>query len=651
MTASASLCGNWCVRLSLADPEDPVEVVTLTIAGSPGAYTVHLDEAPAEHVRVEHASDPAVMEFGCLRDGQWEWYRLRLVEQVLTGRFSRQPSAEKRDADSGAYEHFVTGWNVTEFERELTPRVYDVAEEAPDGPAAARPRATLRLDRDDASGRVLGRFKRYAAHLPGQIGVQCAEGLEYEVEIIEWDGVRLCFKHPGGDGAGPRLYRGELHLGVLRGKVEAAGPAPWAHWRAVRGAVLTFGFTPKPASVLAAWQTRTRRMLKLLMMSGDPACTALEAVTLQAGVAPKPLPVPRDDDPERHAQAYQLSELELRFTFLDELGREVERRCRAWLAVPTAPPAAGKYPAAICLNGHLGSAHSLFFPGQDGGKQWYWYGDAFARRGYVVLAVNISHRPPPDRRGRYTGYENGDDPAHGNPAQPAIRHASEPRSAWEEPGERAWDVMRAHDYLCSLPFVASDQVVVVGLSMGGEVAGLVGALDPRVRVTLPAGCSADLAVMQWHGNHACWQWLTGDMREYVDVSDLHALIAPRALVLQTSMADDTFSSLPTPFAADKQAARRVRAAYTDAPGAFIHYLHHQRLYRHEFCVGDINPDRPEQAPGVTVPLVVEPGPGQTGDTVWQTDSTVAAPPLGENPCPTLFDYLNEFLKPPEAAHP
>jgi hypothetical protein len=39
-------------------------------------------------------------------------------------------------------------------------------------------------------------------------------------------------------------------------------------------------------------------------------------------------------------------------------------------------------------------------------------------------------------------------------------------SDWEQDGERVWDAMRALDYLISLPFVDSKNVVVTGLSMG-----------------------------------------------------------------------------------------------------------------------------------------------------------------------------------------
>jgi hypothetical protein len=300
----------------------------------------------------------------------------------------------------------------------------------------------------------------------------------------------------------------------------------------------------------------------------------------------------------------------------------------------------------LCLNGHKGSAFSTFFPGVDGSKQAYWYGDAFARRGYVVLAVDMSHRPPPDRQGLYAGYEDGDDPRHGNGAQPAIKFGTDQVSEWAEAGERAWDILHAHDYLRSLPEVDSERVLVAGLSLGGEMAIFAGALDPRFAAVIAGGYPPDLAVRERRQNHACWQWQGANVREYIDLADLHALIAPRGLVVETSTVDRLYSDdLPVPLASAKQAARRIRAAYGGESSQFIHYLHDQRLYRHEFCVGDVNPENPGLVIGVEVPCLCEPGAGDGGQTAWQTDGTMHVPALGDYTRPTLFDYLDERLLP------
>src|SRR5439155_1056208 len=77
-----------------------------------------------------------------------------------------------------------------------------------------------------------------------------------------------------------------------------------------------------------------------------------------------------------------------------------------------------------------------------------------------------------------------------------------------------------------------------------------GALDGDLAATVAAGYSGDLGVQLHHGNHACWRWLHGDVREYLDTSDLHALIAPRPLVVETGRDDATFSDHLPPYTAD-----------------------------------------------------------------------------------------------------
>src|SRR5206468_1965888 len=125
-------------------------------------------------------------------------------------------------------------------------------------------------------------------------------------------------------------------------------------------------------------------------------------------------------------------------------GPPLKRRVHAYLAVPTTrPPKGGKFPAVLAVNGHDGSAWKMLNPGDE----YYWYGDAFARRGFVVMAVDISHR------------DSGDDPGHGNGPHPAIK-ASGFDSDWEQDGERAWDAMRALDQLLARHDVDPRRVLV-----------------------------------------------------------------------------------------------------------------------------------------------------------------------------------------------
>jgi hypothetical protein len=158
----------------------------------------------------------------------------------------------------------------------------------------------------------------------------------------------------------------------------------------------------------------------------------------------------------------------------------------------------------------------------------------------------------------------------------------------------------------------------------------VAALDPRLAVAVPVGYSPDMGVMKYNGNHPCWGWTNADIREYLDVSDLLALAAPRPMVLQTGKKDFTFSRLAAPSAGDRQIARRARAAYGAESARFLHYLHYDE---HHFHVGDVNPSGATER-WLQVPAQNEPRPPFT--RAWQTDPTTST---GRR---TLFQLIEGF---------
>jgi hypothetical protein len=278
------------------------------------------------------------------------------------------------------------------------------------------------------------------------------------------------------------------------------------------------------------------------------------------------------------------------------------------------------------LNGHDGSALGTLEPAELS----YWYGDAWARRGYVVLALDVGHRPVADRWMLYGDYARGDRSDQGNGPHPAIT-ADGLDSDWTEDGERAWDVERAVDYLTMLDGVDPTRIAATGLSMGAEVASFAAALDPRIAVVVPAGFVPDLNVMAQNGNHGCWRWLVGSPLDYFSVADLHALVAPRPLIVETGVDDNKFSRFSPPFVAAKEVTRRSRAAFADAPDALVVYLHDAG---HTYRFGDIGVDG--SPPGlITVPSVV--GPRAPGDLDWAVDGTTD--PIGV----TLADEVARFL--------
>jgi hypothetical protein len=551
--------------------------------------------------------------------GFWQWHRGSVVEGILVGRFSHNGVSAARPPQLTSYAFHVTGWNSDYLDQDVVPRVYEVL-------LNRDYRARLRIDYSpDGSGLYTGRLKVYSTVSGGASG----EEVEYDLEVTQWDGTNLRFirRHP----AWTQVYTGVARGSTISGTFTQTGFPGTFLWNGLRAEALSYGLAGKSPEDRAAWQERTRRQLYHLMMADNPMPLTRSVTVLGSNLPPLPstrLPGDRDDDPANWSQDYRLTELQFDYTLPNPYGGPaMPRRSHAYLAVPTtAPPSAGRYPAVLAVNGHGGSAWKMMNPDDV----YFWYGDSCARRGFVVLAVDISHRPAADRRGLYGGAEGGDDPAHGNGSHPSIK-APGFDSDWEEDGERAWDAMRALDYLLSLPYVDPASVLVTGISLGGEITTITGALDPRLALSLPVGYSPDMGVMIYNGNHACWRWLNADIREYVDISDYYALTAPRPLIIETGKRDYTFSRFSSPFAADKQVARRSRTAYGDEAYNFVHYLHYDE---HHFHVGDVNPTRATES-GVRVPDVIEPE--APWSLTWQTSGSTSTDGS------TLFDYIGLYL--------
>jgi dienelactone hydrolase len=504
--------------------------------------------------------------------------------------------------------------------------------------------------------------------------------------VRQWNGNRLDFtrtdRRPNQNWE--QRFRGRIEDNdgqTISGTFTHTGISHQLNWRGTRAEVLTYGLARKSRRDRQVWQERTRRQLYHLMRADNPRAIS---PNIRHGSTLRPRTgtlINRDDNPAANPQEYKLTELFFDYALPNPYDRSSKfiRQSHAWLAVPTRPPpaATGKYPGAVVVNGHAGSAWLMMQPAlpsvsDAGGIKNYYYGDAFARRGFVVLAVDISHRgyldktlqwpcspptrpnPPygpsplygPPLHGLDQWAPLGDDMCNSNGPHPFIQAPDFNSSDWEENGERAWDVMRALDYLLQLPDVDPNHVLVTGLSLGGEVATIVAALEPRFSMSIPACWSPDTAVFYFN-SHGCAHWVNANSREYIDISDYHALIAPRPLIVQTGKKDDIYSKVNdtfffarlTRFAGDKTVARRSRIAYGNDRDKFIHYLHYDG---HRYHFGDVpSPDSEsdylqDYEPYVLESRVNEPGPRPPESLTWQTD------PSTTNIDRTLFDYIREF---------
>jgi dienelactone hydrolase len=109
-------------------------------------------------------------------------------------------------------------------------------------------------------------------------------------------------------------------------------------------------------------------------------------------------------------------------------------------------------------------------------------------------------------------------------------------------GLRAFEDMRALDYLASRPDVDPERIGITGLCQGGMDTWLAGALEERFKAVCPV-CSATTHEA-WALDFNCFGNL-GDVSPYIpnllkhgDVHHIHASIAPRPLLVQANINDN-----------------------------------------------------------------------------------------------------------------
>lgn len=546
---------------------------------------------------VSGPDDAGWLRFRSTRNGASAWFQVRVVSGVLAGRWA--PS-DALPTDLSLFTGHVTGWNMAAFER-VPARVYRLQ-------LAHGDLVTLRLDGLFDEGALTGRWKRYGSVANGRGD----ESDELDLEVTSWAPPMVSFRI-----IGDRLERtceASLESATTVGTCVSTQTGATEGFFGERTELLAFGLNAKSADARATWQARTRKAIELLAMAGSAAASEVRVVSV--GPALSPLPVlsclaQRDDDLALHPANFTRHELELDARYVNDEGSEHLRRLHGWLLVPTGVTPAQGFPAMVALNGHSGSARMLTDPDSDG----YWFGESFARRGFVVFAVDVSHRPLAQRGLSYTDYLSGDEASDGNGNHPAITFDGRD-SDWEEEGERASDAINARRFLAGQGFVDAARIGVMGLSMGGTVTTWAAALDPSFSLAIPAGYSPDTDVLRISGNHPCFIWQHADSTKYFTTSDLHALIAPRALVVETGARDWVFSTTSTPFAQDLQVTRRSREAWVPEQGVgFLHYLHDDF---HHFHVGGVTSCGLGVATGVTTPLLAAPTPQAL--VSWQTSA-------------------------------
>jgi dienelactone hydrolase len=190
-------------------------------------------------------------------------------------------------------------------------------------------------------------------------------------------------------------------------------------------------------------------------------------------------------------------------------------------------------------------------------KQQLYHGRSIAselaRRGYVVVVIDAF----------YWGERRmilDDDPAsYREPAQMTKEDVStfNRRSQQGEqlvarslftagitwPGVALWDDLRTVEYLASRPEVDPARLGCVGLSMGGYRSFLLAALEPRIKVAVDVGWMTSFAAqIKRHVVHTVGlSFHIAGLYRYLDLPDLAALIAPRALLVINGSKDSLFA--------------------------------------------------------------------------------------------------------------
>jgi len=215
-----------------------------------------------------------------------------------------------------------------------------------------------------------------------------------------------------------------------------------------------------------------------------------------------------------------------------EISSTLSRRIRITVTIPNSVEST--VPAVVCVGGHGSNLYSPYDAQTtvgDGSRAksdsiYKEFGTVLATIGYVTISTTVS---------QHKVYEEG-------------------RSLM---GERLWDLIRCVDYLQSMPEVNGCRIGCAGLSLGGEMAMWLGAMDERIAATVSSGFLTTMDHMEQ--NH-CMCWKFDGLRELVDFADVYSLIAPRPLQCQNGLLEPA-SQFYVPLA--RQAMEEIRIIYKD----------------------------------------------------------------------------------------
>ena len=278
-------------------------------------------------------------------------------------------------------------------------------------------------------------------------------------------------------------------------------------------ALRTLAYSRRNADAAAAWQEQVRQELTTLLH-------------LDASLA------------ARTAWPLDVTEVSAEDK-MDYIQREVtfnatpKQRINAIVTLP-ADTSAAPFPAVVCIHGHGGTRHTVY----DKDTNYHGFATTLAAKGFVTIAVDVGQHDLRDPKATLMG-------------------------------ERLFDLIRSVDYLETLPEVDPKRIGCAGLSLGGEMAMWLGAMDTRICATVSAGF---LTVMDQMEQNHCMCWKFDGLRERVDFADIYSLIAPRALLCQIGEQEPPTQFTPT---LAKSAFSELQVIYEDmgVPDKAELYIH------------------------------------------------------------------------------
>jgi dienelactone hydrolase len=240
-------------------------------------------------------------------------------------------------------------------------------------------------------------------------------------------------------------------------------------------------------------------------------------------------------------------------------------RTPAFVLVPKGVKRAA--PGVVALHDHggfylWGKEKVLALPGEHPAltefRQQYYGGKSTAielvRRGYVVVVIDMFYwgerrmilaEDPPAYRSRPPEMPASEVKAFnarsGQNEQLVARSLFTAGISW--PGVMLWDDIRTVDYLCSRPEVDPKRIGCVGLSVGGYRSFMLAALDERIRAAVDVGWMTSFAtqIRRQVIHTVGFSFHIPGLLRYLDLPDLAALVAPRALMVINGSRDSLFA--------------------------------------------------------------------------------------------------------------